>query len=99
MNTMLFVKYAPVTPRPLGMVEVDIDIAAERIMIINRTTGALVHHGFTPNTGILKRLVPLEYTLVHEIMVGILDDGGVYSCTFVDGVKAEIVDANTIVLT
>jgi hypothetical protein len=78
------------------MIEVDVDSDAERVMIIDRTTGALLYHSFTNSSGFFKKVVPLKYSLANNIMVGILDDDGVYNCAFIDGVRAESVDANTI---
>ncbi|MDT3281684.1 hypothetical protein [Shewanella scandinavica] len=96
MNTILFIKAAPLVPRPLGLVTVDMDINAERLMIIDRNTGEVINNTIRSSTSVVKLLVAISYTTSNRLLVGILDDSLVYDCKFVDGVMAEIVDANTV---
>lgn len=96
MFKILLIKVDPIAPRPLGLISIDIDQAAERFMILNRSTGELILNTIRPQTGVAKRLVPLIYTGSNKLIIGILDDNGVYDCKFVDGVMAELVDANTV---
>ncbi|WP_351123321.1 hypothetical protein [Shewanella sp. T24-MNA-CIBAN-0130] len=96
MVKLLLIKVDSTVPRPMGLITVDMDIAAERIMILNRSTGQSLLHTIRPPSGISKTLVPLSYTTSNKLLVGILDDGGVYDAKFKDGIMAELVDANTV---
>lgn len=96
---MLFTKIAPMYVRPLSLIQVDMDVNAERVMILNRDTGGLVYLGLAPTNNVLKRLFPIKYSVTSDLLVGILDDDKVYNCKFLDGVTAELVDANSIDLT
>ncbi|MGI2145740.1 hypothetical protein [Shewanella frigidimarina] len=96
MAKILFLKIGGVSPRPLGLIEVDMDIAAERIIIFDRMSGQLITNTLRPTSGISKTLVEKKYTTSNNLIAGILDDGEVYACKFIDGIMAEIVDANTI---
>ena len=44
----------------------------------------------------LKFIVPLNYSVNADLLVGILDDNRVYNTKFVDGRKAELIDGNTV---
>ncbi|MGI2067839.1 hypothetical protein [Shewanella sp. MF08487] len=96
MFKILLIKVAPIAIRPLGLIAVDMDVNAERLMVLNRKTGEIFTNTLRPSTGIAKLLVPVIYTTSNELVVGILDDSREYDCKFVDGVKAELVDANTV---
>jgi hypothetical protein len=96
MFKILFIKIGAIVPRPSGLITVDMDIAAERVMVLNRSTGQLINHTIRPQSGIYKTLVPLSYTTSNKLVVGIFDDGNVYAAKFEDGVMAELVDANTV---
>jgi hypothetical protein len=96
MFKILFIKPPPVGVRPVGLVEVNMDVNAERIMVIDRTKGDVITNTLRPSSGIAKVIVPLSYTTSNTLLVGILDDSQVYDCKFVDGVMAELVDANTV---
>ncbi|MDT3280398.1 hypothetical protein [Shewanella scandinavica] len=96
MFKILFIKPPPIGVRPLGLVEVNMDVNAERLMVINRTTGEIITNTLRPSSGIAKLLVPFLYTNSNKLLVGILDDSQVYDCKFVDGVMAELIDANTV---
>jgi hypothetical protein len=96
MVKILLVKILTLLPRPMGLITVDMDMAAERIMILNRKSGQMILHTIRPPSGISKTLVPVSYTTSNMLLVGVLDDGGVYEAKFIDGVMAELVDANTV---
>jgi uncharacterized membrane protein (Fun14 family) len=83
----------------MGLIECDTDLAAARLVIIDRTTMLALTNRMTDGKSIIKKLVPITYTNTNNIMVGILDDSGTYNATFVDGVKAQLVDANVVDMT
>ena len=96
MVKILLVKILNIIPRPMGLITVDMDIAAERIMVLDRKSGQMILHTIRPPSGVSKNLVPVSYTTSNNILVGILDDDDVYEAKFIDGVMAELVDANTV---
>jgi hypothetical protein len=96
MFKILFIRIGSLVPRPAGLITVDMDIAAERIMIMDRKSGQLINHTLRPQSGVCKMLVQVSYTTSNDIIVGMLDDGNVYEAKFKDGVMAELVDANTV---
>jgi hypothetical protein len=83
----------------MGLVECDADQAAARLVIIDRTTMLALTNRMTDGKPIIKKLVPIIYANTNNLMVGILDDSGVYNAAFIDGVKAQIVDANVVDMT
>ncbi|MCU8012183.1 hypothetical protein [Shewanella sp. SM74] len=84
---------APISLR--AIVSVDADIDAERILILNRDTGDL-YHSFKRALAIHMFVVPYQHATNDALLVGILDNDRVYNCKFVDGVRAESVNANAI---
>ncbi|MEM6190517.1 hypothetical protein [Shewanella scandinavica] len=89
-------KITPFSVRAIGMLTIDVDSNAERFMIMDRVTGAMILHTKPPLSKTVKTLVSLSYTTSNNIIVGILDDAKVYDCKFIDGIQAELVDANTV---
>lgn len=99
MNQLLFEITTPTfVTRPYGLVQLDFDTNAERVIILDRTSCDKIYHRFVPKAPVLKILVPVHYTISNTLMIGIIDDSGEYNCSFLDGVKAELVDANTVSL-
>lgn len=79
-----------------GMLEVDTDTNAERIAVFNRVTMARLYNMKVAANGVIQLRVPLAHTENNTLLVGIVDDDGVYNCKFVDGVKAQLVDGNVL---
>lgn len=96
MTKVLLKKVLNLAPKPLGLITVDMDIAAERIIIMDRISGQVINNTLRPPSGISKTLVEKKYITSNNLIVGILDDSKVYDCKFIDGIMPEIVDANTI---
>lgn len=90
----------PTTPLNAGLIELDIDPAAERYIVMDRVNLTVLWHGLPPATGNAKIRVPLNYTVDNNIMALILDDAGSpsYYVTGNDKVQAELVDARTVQL-
>jgi hypothetical protein len=80
----------------MGLIECDVDQAAERLVIIDRNTMLPLANRIIGGKSIIKKLVPISYVNANNIMVGILDDGGEYNAAFIDGVKPQLVDANIV---
>lgn len=80
----------------VGLVECSVDQSAERCVILDRNTLVVYANTFVTDVGVIKRIVPKTYALNNDLIVGILDDDGMYNAAFADGVKAQLVDANTV---
>ncbi|WP_351189394.1 hypothetical protein [Shewanella sp. TB4-MNA-CIBAN-0142] len=80
----------------MGLIECDLDQSAERLVILDRLTMYVFTNQLIDERLIIKKLVPLGYVNNNNLMVGILDDNGEYNAAFIDGVKAQLVDANII---
>lgn len=83
----------------MGVVELDLDPAAERYAVLDRRSLMPFFVGAKP-TGNAKIRVPLSYTIDNNIMALILDDTGSpsYYVTGNDKVQAALVDARTVTL-
>lgn len=81
-----------------AMVEVDTDIDAEQVVIIERTTLNRMVYQRVAETGTIQLRVPVEYSTINNLIVGILDDDRVYGAKFLDGVQAQIIDGNVLTM-
>lgn len=79
-----------------AVLSIDADPDAERVLIMARDTGEVFHNFKYQSNKQLKFIVPLNYSVNADLLVGILDDNRVYNTKFVDGVKAELIDGNTV---
>ena len=79
-----------------AVLSIDADPAAERVIIMARDTGDVFHNFTYQSNKQLKFIVPLTYSVNADLLVGILDDDRVYNTKFVDGVKSELIDGNTV---
>lgn len=82
--------------RPLGLLQLNMDTDAERFLLMDRRTFTILHSGINTPSNVVKLLQPLEFTIGHYCILGVVDDHGVYDCKFADGLKLELVDANTV---
>ncbi|MCL1121176.1 hypothetical protein N7V09_12515 [Shewanella seohaensis] len=72
-----------------AIVSVDVDPAANRVIIFNRDTLEYYANKRT-DTPIVNLRVPNEFVINNKLIVGILDEDGVYDCKMVDGKNAEL---------
>lgn len=79
----------------MGKLSLDLDSNAERFVVIDRHSMALLRHYKVPANGIATLLLPLKYATTPFI-VGIVDDSGEYNVKMIDGVTCEIVNANLV---
>lgn len=84
-----------------GVVELDIDPAAERFCVLDRRNMTPLMLAVRPSSGIAKFIVPFEFSTDFHLLALIMDDAGAPSYNVVgsDKLKAEIVDAKTVNLT
>ena len=90
----------PTTPLNAGLIELNIDPAAERYIVMDRINLTVLWHGVPPAAGNTKIRVPLSYTIDYNLMVLVIDDVGAesYLVTGHDKYKAVLVDARTVAL-
>jgi hypothetical protein len=81
--------------RNVGLLEIKTDAAGERLQIFDRNSGELIWHGKS-STEVTKRVLPLKYTIDPILMCVLLDDNLDNNAAIMDGVKAKIIDANTL---
>ncbi len=83
--------------QPAGLLELELDPAAERYMIINRQSGELLRHGYTPQTSTIKRLLfRPEFAINADLAVLMFDDNREFNAAIADGVQLELVNANQV---
>ncbi|MGL5024858.1 MAG: hypothetical protein ACRC6P_02665 [Shewanella oncorhynchi] len=78
-----------------AQVTVDVDPAAERVILMHRDTGD-VYHIFKMVSPVATFTVPFIHATTDALLVGILDDNRTYNCKFVDGVRAESINVNAL---
>ncbi|MFB2661982.1 hypothetical protein [Shewanella mangrovisoli] len=81
-----------------AMVEIDTDIDAEQVVIIERTSMVRLVYQRVAATGVIQLRVPIEYSTINNLIVGILDDDRVYGAKFLDGIQAQIIDGNVLTM-
>ncbi|WP_345888916.1 hypothetical protein [Shewanella algae] len=86
----------PGTARYQGLLELDMDVNAERFVVFDRRSFMPLYSGIRPPSGIAKVLMPQELTTAGYCLVGIVDDGGQYNAKFLDGVQLQLVNALTV---
>ncbi|MGE4260023.1 hypothetical protein [Shewanella sp.] len=77
----------------MGMLTLDIDANAERYVVLERNTLAVLHHNRPPASGIVNLLIPAKFA-TSGLIVGIVDDDGQYNIKMFDGVTCDLVNAN-----
>lgn len=82
--------------RSQALLELDMDPAAERFLVIDRRSLVPIHSGIRPQSGITKVLLPQELATAPYCLVGIIDNNGAYNAKFKDGVQLQLVDALTV---
>lgn len=76
----------------VGLLEVDSDPLAERIVVLDRLSlTSLVNSKL--DGGIFKVILPFEYTTKNNLLVGILDSDMEFNATFLDGVRLQVIDS------
>lgn len=84
----------PPINRPIGVLQVDMDINAERLFVIDRITFEVLFVTIRPPSNIVKIQLPILYSAQPILLVGILDDNGIYNTGITDGVMCEIVQSD-----
>lgn len=84
------------TEVPVGLLEIDADPEAERVIVLDRITMLVVLQRFCRAGEILKAVLPDQYTNANQLAVVMLDDTGVFNAVVDDHVKLEKADARTV---
>ncbi|MEW5683025.1 MAG: hypothetical protein AB1780_11640 [Pseudomonadota bacterium] len=100
MIRLLNVGTIPNEPINVGLVELDLDPAAERYIVMDRGHLTVLWHGPLPAAGNAKILVPAEYIIDYRLMALIIDDAGepLHYVNGNDKIQASLVDARTVQL-
>lgn len=77
-----------------SLLEIDMDPAAEKFIVIDRRSFAVTYVGTRPALGVAKVILPSMYATAHYLIVGIVDNDQVYIAEFQDGIKLQVVDVN-----
>ncbi|MGX7654659.1 hypothetical protein [Shewanella putrefaciens] len=80
--------------RPITILQVDMDVNAERLFVIDRNTFEVLWVLHRPQSGVAKMQLPNLYSVNDRLLVGILDENSVYNSKVVDGVRCEIVQSD-----
>ncbi|MCU8007170.1 hypothetical protein L5M16_07465 [Shewanella sp. SM103] len=80
----------------VGLLVVDLDADAELMFVTDRTNCESLLVCQRSPTGIVKKILPIGFTLVNRLIVTIVDKDMVYGAKCVDGVMLEQADANTV---
>lgn len=74
-----------------AVVNVDVDVDAERVVILDRRSVISLGNQKVFNSNMMLR-VPIEYATSNNLVVGIIDDNNIFAGKFIDGVNAELID-------
>lgn len=81
-----------------GVVYFDVDAAAERLCVLDRTTLEPLWHGlvdFYLKDGKVGVVVPLDYAASNSLAAVIFDDQGVFNLVGADRIAAERINLTT----
>jgi hypothetical protein len=78
----------------VGLLQVDIDSEAELMFVTDRTTGDSVIVCQRSPSGVVKKILPVDFTLSHKLIVTIVDREMLFQAKCIDGVMLELADAN-----
>lgn len=79
-------------PLNLGVLELDCDSAAERVLVMSRGGVVITQR---PAKAMLSVVVPFSYTLTNDLVVILFDDNNTHNAELVDRVQAQSVDLKT----
>lgn len=88
------IKHLPLGFVGLSFIDVDCDQNAERLMIINRVSGALIAHKRIEG-GKFKAILKEEYALSNDLMCVMIDDNGEYNAAIADNVQSMLINLST----
>lgn len=83
--------------RFIALIEVDVDANANRLVIMERLSLAILANMPVGGGNHVKLVLPEKYAVTEMMLVGIMDDDGAYDCKFTDGVLGQLVDPRTLI--
>lgn len=85
---------SPKIPRFAAFLEVDTDPNSERIQVFDRKNADLKHHQRTFG-GVIKAILPLEYSINPDLMCTLLDDDNEFNGAIMDNVQCIHIELNS----
>jgi hypothetical protein len=95
MSNLIFTPFFEKAPYLMGLLELDADPAAERFVVLERSSLSVLWQREVPADGQVKCLVRPSYAL-SGVLVMILDDNQEYNAKVADGVTLPLVDSHTV---
>lgn len=77
-------------PFLIGLLVLDLDPIASRIIITDRETGLTIRHAHAVHSTFYMNL---SYVNLSDFLITMIDDSYTYNAVAVDGVKCELIDA------
>lgn len=79
-----------------AVLDVDIDNAAEKLIVMNRLTCEVYYAFNCRDVKKIKFVLPVEHLNNNLLLVGILDNNLTYNAKFLDAIKAEVINGRTV---
>ncbi len=76
----------------LSFLEVDCDLAAERIQIFDRKTGVILRHLPASTVKNMQIILPVNYSVGPTLMCVILDDNDEFNASILDRVEPMLIN-------
>ncbi|NKC21567.1 hypothetical protein CWC29_022585 [Pseudoalteromonas sp. S4498] len=88
-------KIQPNYVQNIGLLELDLDPNATRVLVQNRNTQEIIWHGRVTSITVVTITTPLDYTIDATLTVTIFDDGKLdlppqYNAEIIDRVQAAL---------
>ena len=81
--------------RDVAFFKATTDSASERLLIINRRSGAVVWHCRTDGGTTIKKILPVEFANNKALTFVLFDDSFANNAAVIDGVQCQLIDAST----
>lgn len=79
------------SPIPRGLLRLDLDLSADRFIVIDRLASKVVYAANISDTRAFNLLLPAEYTIDKNICVIMMDDNNIYNAAAADRIQLELV--------
>lgn len=89
MSRLLTKRDVQLYQRSVAILKIDVDINANRIIVLNRNTFEVLAAMCLPPSKVTIIQLPLTYGVSGKLMVAIVDDDAQYNAVVADGVNCE----------
>lgn len=93
----LIIDTAPIHA-PVGLIDLDLDPTASHVTFIDRTIMRRILSISLGGVSNIKVVVPINFTITSDIMIIMHSDTLQYNAVVVDGVKAELINLDSLVV-